>query len=202
MQGATRSEWQALYKGRCVAMSTQTHSRRASRIEKTIALIRAKDWHAWSWFFDKVPGFAFAALGSGCVPAGQRQLLCSVAAVRCGGTMRTPDRTIESMLRTTRVRLQLLTREMLYHCKMIETHLPPALDRHDSEIVDLKRASPTLLDRLGIAVSAFCMVQCLALPLTLMFAPLASWGVLSHDLFHLVLLAVIVPVSSLAFLFG
>jgi len=85
---------------------------------------------------------------------------------------------------------------------MDELHVPTVFYRRDSGIVDLEQASPTLLDRLGIAVSAFCMVQCLALPLTLMFAPLASWGVLSHDLFHLALLAVIVPVSSLAFLFG
>lgn len=58
------------------------------------------------------------------------------------------------------------------------------------------------LDRLGIAVSAFCLVQCLALPLALVFAPLASVGLFSHELFHLVLLAVIVPVSLLAYGLG
>jgi len=48
MQGATRREWHALYKGRNAAMSNQTHSRRASAIEKTIALIcgRSPDY---SW---------------------------------------------------------------------------------------------------------------------------------------------------------
>ncbi|PKL96425.1 MAG: hypothetical protein CVV18_01700 [Gammaproteobacteria bacterium HGW-Gammaproteobacteria-8] len=85
---------------------------------------------------------------------------------------------------------------------MTDAHSPTLLQRDDSAIGVVKQASPSPLDRLGIAVSAFCLVQCLALPLTLMFAPLASWGVLSHDLFHLVLLAVIVPVSSIAFVLG
>jgi len=58
------------------------------------------------------------------------------------------------------------------------------------------------LDRLGIGVSAFCLVQCLALPLALVFAPLASVGLFSHEMFHLVLLAVIVPVSLLAYGLG
>ena len=58
------------------------------------------------------------------------------------------------------------------------------------------------LDRFGIGISAFCLLQCLLLPLALVFAPLASVGLLSHQAFHIVLLGVIVPVSFLAFLLG
>jgi hypothetical protein len=57
-------------------------------------------------------------------------------------------------------------------------------------------------DRLGIGVSAFCILQCLALPLLVLFVPIAGAGLLSHELFHLLLLVVIVPVSALAFGLG
>ena len=62
--------------------------------------------------------------------------------------------------------------------------------------------STGLLDRIGIGISVFCLLQCLALPFALLFAPLASVGLFSHELFHLVLLAVILPVSLLAFGLG
>ena len=58
------------------------------------------------------------------------------------------------------------------------------------------------LDRLGIGVSAFCLLQCLALPVVLVVAPSLTAGFLSHETFHLVLLAVIVPVSGLAYTLG
>lgn len=58
------------------------------------------------------------------------------------------------------------------------------------------------LDRLGIGVSAFCLLQCLALPLVMVLAPTMSAGFLSHEAFHLVLLAIIVPISGLAFTLG
>jgi len=65
------------------------------------------------------------------------------------------------------------------------------------------RVSPVgLLDRIGIGISTFCLLQCLALPLALVFAPIASAGLLDHELFHLVLLGVIIPVSLLAFSLG
>ena len=62
--------------------------------------------------------------------------------------------------------------------------------------------STAVLDRIGIGISAFCLLQCLALPLVLVFAPIASAGLLDHELFHLLLLAVIIPVSLLAFGLG
>ncbi len=58
------------------------------------------------------------------------------------------------------------------------------------------------LDRLGIGVSAFCLLQCLALPLVLVLAPSLTAGFLSHEAFHFVLLAIIVPISGLAFTLG
>ena len=58
------------------------------------------------------------------------------------------------------------------------------------------------LDRLGIGVSAFCLLQCLALPILLVAAPTLSAGLLSHEAFHVVLLAVIVPVSGVAYTLG
>ena len=59
-----------------------------------------------------------------------------------------------------------------------------------------------LLDRLGIAASAFCLLQCLALPVLVIFAPLTSVWLLDHELFHLLLLLLIVPISLTAFLIG
>ena len=58
------------------------------------------------------------------------------------------------------------------------------------------------LDRLGIGVSAFCLLQCLALPVVLVLAPTLSAGFLSHEIFHVVLLAIILPVSGLAYTLG
>jgi hypothetical protein len=63
------------------------------------------------------------------------------------------------------------------------------------------RAGSTL-DRLGIAVSAFCLIQCLALPLLVLISPLTSLGLLGHEAFHLLLLLVVVPVSAGAFFLG
>ncbi len=66
-----------------------------------------------------------------------------------------------------------------------------------------KRTAPTgWLDRLGIGISAFCLLQCLALPLALTVLPVAGVGLVSHEAFHLVLLALIAPVSVLAFGLG
>jgi len=71
-------------------------------------------------------------------------------------------------------------------------------------VLTTRRHEPSTrwIDRLGIGVSAFCLIQCLALPLALVFAPLATAGLFAHEAFHLVLLAVIVPISGLAFAFG
>ncbi len=58
------------------------------------------------------------------------------------------------------------------------------------------------LDRAAICVSGLCLVQCLVLPLVLVLTPLMSLGFLGEELFHVVLLALIVPVSLAAFALG
>ncbi|MEM7053548.1 MAG: MerC domain-containing protein [Pseudomonadota bacterium] len=61
---------------------------------------------------------------------------------------------------------------------------------------------PGFLDSLGIAASAFCLLQCLALPLLVFVVPLTSAWLLDHKLFHLMLLVLIVPISLTAFMLG
>lgn len=59
-----------------------------------------------------------------------------------------------------------------------------------------------LLDRAAICVSAACLVQCLLLAVVVVAAPVVSLGFFGSDVFHLLLLAVIVPLSVTAFVFG
>lgn len=80
---------------------------------------------------------------------------------------------------------------------MIDANSPPALpDLHDH------RPKRAWLDRLGIGVSIFCLVQCLAVPLALVIGPLAGYALLDHEVFHKLMLAVILPVSLTAFALG
>jgi len=62
--------------------------------------------------------------------------------------------------------------------------------------------SGTILDRAGICVSAVCLVQCLVLSLALVLAPVVSLGIFGSDLFHRLLLLLIVPLSLGAFWLG
>lgn len=70
----------------------------------------------------------------------------------------------------------------------------------------LRSSSPTatdrLLDRAGIGISLVCLIQCIALTVTIVLAPFISLGVFGSDLFHRALLALIVPVSATAFTLG
>jgi hypothetical protein len=59
-----------------------------------------------------------------------------------------------------------------------------------------------LFDRAAICVSAACLAQCLLLPVLVVTTPLVSVGFLGNELFHLFLLAVVVPLSLLAFALG
>lgn len=58
------------------------------------------------------------------------------------------------------------------------------------------------LDRAGICVSAVCLAQCVALTLAIVLAPVVSLGFFGSDLFHRLLLILIVPVSLSAFVMG
>jgi hypothetical protein len=63
-------------------------------------------------------------------------------------------------------------------------------------------ATGSTLDRAAICVSAVCLAQCLLLPGLVAVSPLISLGFLDEELFHLSLLAVILPVSLIAFYLG
>lgn len=60
----------------------------------------------------------------------------------------------------------------------------------------------SLLDRAGICVSVLCLVQCIALSLVIVLAPVVSLGFFGGDVFHRLLLAVILPVGVAAFWMG
>jgi Flp pilus assembly protein TadB len=70
----------------------------------------------------------------------------------------------------------------------------------------LRSSSPStadhLLDRAGIGISVVCLIQCIALSVTIVLAPFVSLGVFGSDLFHRILLALIVAVSAAAFTLG
>lgn len=89
---------------------------------------------------------------------------------------------------------------MLYH---IDSALTGESNRCLNQVTALTKldanASTSLLDRLGICVSALCLVQCLLLSLTLLLAPFAYLGILGSDWFHAALLIVIVPIGLAAF---
>ena len=54
------------------------------------------------------------------------------------------------------------------------------------------------LDRIGVFLSATCLLHCLALPVLLTIAPITQTGLLDEQTFHLVLLWFILPVSLIA----
>lgn len=60
----------------------------------------------------------------------------------------------------------------------------------------------SFLDRAGICVSALCLAQCVALTLAIVLAPVISLGFFGSDLFHRLLLILIIPVSLAAFVMG
>ena len=63
-------------------------------------------------------------------------------------------------------------------------------------------ANAMLLDRAGICVSALCLIQCLLLPVVVVAAPMLSVPFVDAEVFHLILLGLIVPVSAMAFYLG
>ena len=54
------------------------------------------------------------------------------------------------------------------------------------------------LDRLGISLSTFCLAHCLAIPVLLTLLPMTQLGWLSEELFHDILLTIILPTSVIA----
>ena len=60
--------------------------------------------------------------------------------------------------------------------------------------------SASLLDRAAIALSGLCVLHCLAIPFVLLALPFG--GHLTEGHFHLQMLVIVVPVSTLALSFG
>jgi len=58
------------------------------------------------------------------------------------------------------------------------------------------------LDRTGVLLSAACLVHCLALPILLTLIPMTQLGWLDEQLFHDLLLTVILPTSVIALCLG
>ncbi|MGK0400649.1 MAG: hypothetical protein ACJASJ_000802, partial [Candidatus Azotimanducaceae bacterium] len=54
------------------------------------------------------------------------------------------------------------------------------------------------LDRIGVFLSATCLLHCLTLPVLLTIAPITQTGLMDEQTFHLVLLWFILPVSLIA----
>ena len=54
------------------------------------------------------------------------------------------------------------------------------------------------LDRIGVFLSATCLLHCLTLPVMLTIAPMTQTGLLDEQTFHLVLLWFILPVSLIS----
>ena len=76
------------------------------------------------------------------------------------------------------------------------------LDSQRDEMASSRPPAVGWADRFGIVVSAFCLVQCLILPLALLLVPVASLGALMHEMVHVILLAMIIPISTVAFGLG
>ena len=58
------------------------------------------------------------------------------------------------------------------------------------------------LDRIAVVLSGICMLHCLALPLLLTVFPIMNVTILSEEVFHLLMLVVILPVSVVALTIG
>jgi len=58
------------------------------------------------------------------------------------------------------------------------------------------------LDRIAVYLSAICVVQCLALPVAMLFLPSLSVLPVSEELFHTLLLYIVIPVSIFAMVMG
>ena len=63
-------------------------------------------------------------------------------------------------------------------------------------------SSSISFDKFAIYLSVFCAVQCLILPLSLLFIPAVSLLPLADESFHKILLLFVIPVSAFAMIMG
>lgn len=64
------------------------------------------------------------------------------------------------------------------------------------------RDKRSLLDTAAVVMSGICMLHCLALPIALTMLPILNVAVLDEQVFHLLLLVFILPVSVVALAIG
>jgi len=62
--------------------------------------------------------------------------------------------------------------------------------------------SPNSLDKVAVSLSVICAVQCLILPISLIFIPTISLLPLSDESFHKLLLFLVIPISAFAMIMG
>lgn len=63
-------------------------------------------------------------------------------------------------------------------------------------------SSSISFDKFAIYLSVFCAIQCLILPLSLLFIPAISLLPLADESFHKVLLLFVIPISAFAMIMG
>ncbi len=63
-------------------------------------------------------------------------------------------------------------------------------------------SSSISFDKFAVYLSVFCAVQCLILPLSLLFIPAVSLLPLADESFHKILLLFVIPVSAFAMIMG
>jgi hypothetical protein len=62
--------------------------------------------------------------------------------------------------------------------------------------------SPNSLDKVAVSLSVICAIQCLILPISLIFIPTISLLPLADESFHKLLLFLVIPISAFAMIMG
>jgi len=73
------------------------------------------------------------------------------------------------------------------------------MDSGDLNSSNKQRSTRRWMDYLGVGLSVACLIHCLLLPLAIMFTPLLAGWLLQDEIFHVYLLAFILPVALIAF---
>tara|TARA_B100000886_G_C20285458_1_gene433110 strand:- start:75 stop:488 length:414 start_codon:yes stop_codon:yes gene_type:complete len=66
----------------------------------------------------------------------------------------------------------------------------------------ISKTSQITLDKAAVYLSALCAIQCLILPLSMIFLPSVTLISFSEELFHTLLLFLVIPISAFAMLTG
>ena len=66
----------------------------------------------------------------------------------------------------------------------------------------ISNSSQITLDKVAVYLSAICAIQCLILPISVLFMPSFSLLPVSEELFHTLLLFLVIPISAFAMAMG